>query len=115
MSKRIIGIWLAVLLVFLAGIIIWGSQSLVACWDGFEVDEDLMMDLCGITGDEYFSLDFKYEDCPRAEEAVYMVGSCEPMWFLIWGLAGGFLVVYLVLSAIGYGIWVLRKRKTQAQ
>lgn len=114
MKKQIL-IWLAVLVVLLAAIIIWGSQSVIICWDGFEVDEDLLMDLCGITAQEYYSLDFKYKDCPRADEAVYMVGSCDPDWFSILGIAWGFVIAYLIFSAIGYGIWVLRKRKTQAQ
>lgn len=104
MAKKRLVIWAVVYLVLLLGVIVWGSQTAIICWDGLDVDEDMLMELCGITREDYFSEDFNYEDCPEAENAVTMIGGCEPDWLTIGMFAGGFSLVYFLASGVFWGI-----------
>jgi hypothetical protein len=104
---------LAGFLIILVGMVLWGRTGLEICWDGIEVDEPRLQELCGISREEYFSPDFDPERCPEAEQAVYLVGDCDTNWasvILYTGWAGG---AYLLASGIGYAVWGLAKRARQ--
>ncbi len=113
MKKGFFWVWLVVLILALAGIFIWGMDAFTMCWDGLEVDEPLLMDLCGITREQYFSAEFNPEDCPESEQAVYMVGGCEPQYDTVIFAMVGFALSYLILSGIIYGVWRIIKRVTR--
>ena len=103
-------LWLAGFLIILVGMVVWGRSALEICWDGMEVDEPLLQELCGISREEYLSPNFDPENCPESDQAVYMVGGCDTDWasvILYTGWAGG---AYLLVSGIGYVIWSLVKK-----
>lgn len=103
--NRKFNLWLGGLLVILVGMLLWGRSAMVICWDGLEVDEEMLQELCGISSEEYFSEDFDLDSCPQAVNAVQMVGGCETDWtsvILITGWIGG---AYLLLSGIGFAVW----------
>jgi hypothetical protein len=110
--NRKFNLWLAVFLVILVGIVLWGRSAFIVCWDGLEVDEPLLLELCGITKDEYFSSDFDLASCPEAEQALSMVGGCDTDWGLVMMITAVVGGAYLLLSGIGFVIWRLVKRST---
>jgi hypothetical protein len=112
--KWVLG-WFVVFVLFVAAVFWWAAQSFIICWDGIEVDEPLLMDLCGITEEEYFSLDFKYADCPEAEQAVYMIGGCETDWPSVFPVVAGLAFAFLLISVVLYGILRLFRRKNEAE
>jgi hypothetical protein len=86
--KRYLLLWALVLI----GSYWLGYNSTYMCWDGLEVDEELLMELCGVTEEEYWTMDV--EACPRSIEAVTMIGGCEPDWSTVIGLMVGVSVLY---------------------
>ena len=101
---RKLNLWLAGLLVLVAGVVLWGRASLEICWDGLEVDEPLLEELCGINSTEYFSADFDAASCPEAEQAVKVVGGCDTDWISVimrtaWA-GGGYLLVSLIFFIV---------------
>jgi hypothetical protein len=103
--NRKFNLWLAGFLVILMGVVLWGRASWEICWDGLEVDEPLLLELCGITEDEYFSSEFDPVSCPEAEQAVYMVGGCDTDWSAVITVTAWVGGAYLLLSGIGFAIW----------
>lgn len=104
MAKKTLVIWAVVYLVLLLGVIVWGSQTATICWDGLDVDEAKLMELCGITREDYFSEDYNPEDCPEAENAVTMIGGCEPDWLTVGIYAGAFSLFYFLASGVFLGV-----------
>lgn len=103
-KNKMVWVLLVIYVVLLAVVVVWSSQTNIICWDGFEVDEPLLMELCGITEEEYLSLDFKTEDCPEASEALYMVGGCETDWSAVFWFGVVFSVVYLAVVGLFLGV-----------
>jgi hypothetical protein len=113
MMRKAILIWLILTVLVLAFTIRNASQDAVICWDGIEVDEPLLMELCGITEEEYFGSDFIPEDCPEAWDAIRMVGGCETDWPSAISLTVMVMIVYFVISGVGFFIlWLVRRRKS---
>ena len=112
--NRKFNLWLAVFLVILVGIVLWGRSALVVCWDGYEVDEPLLFELCGITEDEYFSGGFELASCPESEQAISMVGGCDTDWGLVMMITAVVGGAYLLVSGIGYIIWRVLKKSSAA-
>jgi hypothetical protein len=103
-------IWALIgLLIFVMAIAV-GSQMLVMLWDGYDVDEEKLMELCGITREEYFSPDFDPASCPEAVQAEYMVGGEEIMWPAVVFSALAILLVYTIISGIIYAVWRLVRK-----
>lgn len=100
MKDKTVRIWIIVTVLVLIITISVNSNTAVTCWDGVEVSEPLLMDLCGITPEEYFSPDFDYADCPDADLAANVVSECEPDWPAVWQLTAVVMGLYLLLSAL---------------
>lgn len=111
MNKRLLVVWLLVGVLLVAGVVYWGSQNIILCWDGVEIDEEMLMDRCGMTQADFFDADWDLTDCPEGEEAIRYVGSCDPEWGSIGLLAGGFGLGYLIFSGVAFGIWRLVRKK----
>lgn len=107
-------VWIGVGVLLVAGVVYWGTQTMIVCWDGIEVNEELLIEQCGITEDDYYSGDFMESGgCPEESGAIQYVGGCDPDWTLISGAAGGFGLAYLVLSGLFVGIRkVVQRNKT---
>lgn len=104
-------IWVLVGVLLLAGTVWWGSQNLILCWDGIEVDEQLLLEECGMTEDDYFSSDLiGAGGCPEESGAIMYVGSCDPEWTMIGGLALGVALVYLLFSGLVVGVRKLLRK-----
>jgi len=88
---------------------------MVMYWDGFDVDEEMLMDLCGITREEYFSPDFDPASCPEAVQAEYMIGGREILWPVVIISAMAVLLVYTIVSGIIYTIWYLARKTITRQ
>lgn len=99
-------IWFIVLIFFF----FFTSSITTLCWDGIDIDEELLMQNCGVTSEQYWQ---KIEEdnsfCPSASEAVRSVGGCGPDWILV----GAFLifvsVIYNTLYTVVY--FIARKKK----
>ena len=94
----------AIYVLLLAVVLYWSSQENTICWDSFQVDEPLLMELCGITEEEYFSLDFNDQDCPQSGEAVRMVGGCEIDWQAFTWFGIFFTIAYWGVAGIYFGV-----------
>lgn len=111
MKKKPLLIWVIGALIVLAGSLFCSSKSAIYCWDGIEVDKELLYDSCGITPEEYFSEDFNQDSCPEAVEAVHMVGGCETDWSSALVMTAFIMVGYLLLSGFGYLLWRIFARR----
>jgi hypothetical protein len=112
MMKKAILVWVILTVLVLAFTIRTASQDAVICWDGIEVDEPLLIELCGITEEEYLSGDFVPEDCPEAWDAIRMVGGCETDWPSAIMLTAMVMIVYFGISGVGFLIfWLVQRRK----
>jgi len=112
MKNRTFLIWGILTLVVLSLSVFINSRQAIICWDGIDVDEQLLDQLCGLTREEYFSDDFNLDDCPQALNAVQMIGGCETDWATVWVLTGMVTVVYLLLSAVFFIIrWLMIRKK----
>jgi hypothetical protein len=104
-------VWAVVGLLLVLGTILWGVRNIIVCWDGIEVNEPLLLEQCGITAEEYYSGDMVGAGgCPEDSGAVQFVGSCDPEWTMISGMALGVALVYLVLSGLYVGVRKLVRR-----
>ena len=104
-TRLVLGYFL--LLVILLGATYWASHSATyMCWDGLEVDEALLMELCGVTEQAYWEMD--PADCPRSIEAIKMIGGCEPDYASI---VTWMAVVAALYSLVFLGIVWLRHRR----
>ena len=97
----------SVLLIILLAATHWASYNATyMCWDGLEVDEALLMELCGVTEQAYWEMD--PADCPQSIEAIEMIGGCEPDYATV---VSSMVVVGALYSLIFLGIvWVRRRR-----
>ena len=107
--------WLLVGWILLGLLVIWGAfsmaqKSFTICWDGLEVDEAQLMEMCGITRADYLSGNYDREACPNADETTYMIGGCEPDLPAVWAATGVVGLGYLVLSLVGFALWQLVRR-----
>lgn len=107
MKKWLIAGWLAVGILVLLGAFFLAQQNLMICWDGYEVDEELLMDMCGITEEAFLSGDYDNEACPNADEAMRMVGGCEPDLPAVMVATGMVGLGYLLLSVVLLVLWRL--------
>ena len=111
MKKLGLVVWIGLGVLVVLGAFYWGTQNIIVCWDGIEVNEDLLVEQCGITEEEYFSGDFMESGgCPVESGAVQYVGSCDPDWALVTGLCVGVALVYLIGSGLYFGIRKLIRR-----
>ena len=100
--KRYLLLWALVLI----GSYWLGYNATYMCWDGLEVDEELLMELCGVTKEEYWTMDV--EECPRSVEAVTMIGGCEPdLPTVIGWMVGASVLYHLIFLGI---VWLRRLR-----
>ncbi|MFN2143823.1 MAG: hypothetical protein ACK2T7_00645 [Anaerolineales bacterium] len=112
MKSKTFLIWLVITLAVLALSVFYFSRQAIICWDGLEVDEPLLQELCGISREEYFSGDFNPDDCPESEEAVHMIGGCETDWSSALGMTFFLMVFYLLASGVFFFIrWLVRRSK----
>ena len=112
MKNKTLLIWVVLTLLVLAASLVIHSQTAIICWDGLEVDEPLLKELCGITPEEYFSDDFSLDDCPEAVDALQMTGGCETDWITVWMLTAIVMFVYLLLSGVFFIIrWLVLRKK----
>ena len=70
MRKRGFLIWLGVFVLLIGAAVWYGAANFIMCWDGMDVDEELLMENCGITREEFFEAEDIYETCPAAMDAV---------------------------------------------
>jgi hypothetical protein len=104
------GLIFLVLLVILLALTHRAAHSAThLCWDGVEVDESLLMELCGITETEYYEMD--PADCPQSVEAVTMIGGCEPDYAVI---TISMMLVAFVYSLLFLGIVWIRHQRAQS-
>lgn len=104
MKKWILSGW-----VLLGGLVILAAfilsrESFTLCWDGLEVDSDMLMEMCGITEAEYYSGNYDSEACPNAEDAVRMIGECEPDMPAVWAATA---VTALVYGLVSGAVWMV--------
>ena len=86
------------------------KNEAVYCWDGLKIDEPLLMELCGITKEEYYSGDFVDEDCPEAWDAITMVGDCETDWPVVRSIITRVMIIFFAVSAVGFLIlWLVNR------
>lgn len=76
------------------------QESFTICWDGLEVDEDQLMEMCGITKADYLSGNYDQEACPNADDAAHMVGGCEPDMPAVWAATGVSVLGYVLFSGV---------------
>ncbi len=113
MKNKTFLIWVILTLAVLALSVFYFSREAIICWDGIDVNEPLLNELCGISREEYFSPDFNPDDCPESEEAVYMVGGCETDWPTALGMTFFLMLLYLLFSGTFFIIrWLVQRTKT---
>ncbi len=113
MRKVFLIIFLIGLVIVAGGSFLGGRENITICWDGLKVDEPLLMELCGMTKEDYYSGNFNPEDCPEAEQAVSMTGGCETDWPMVWLMVGSLTAIYLLISGVLFGIGLLIGRLTR--
>ena len=111
MKNKTFLIWIVLTLLVLAISLLIHSQTAIICWDGLDVDESLLTELCGLTPEEYFGDNFNLDDCPAAVDALRMTGGCETDWSSAWMLTAFVMIVYLLLSGVFFLIRRLALRK----
>jgi hypothetical protein len=109
-----LNLWLAGLLLVVIGVLLWGRAAIEICWDGIDVNEPLLKELCGISREEYFSPEFEPSTCPEAEQALRVVGGCDTDWasvvmYTAWA-GGGYLLVSLV-AFVGWRLITTAKKR----
>ncbi len=100
------GLIYLILLLILLALTFWLSyDASTICWDGIDVDETLLLELCGINEEAYWEMD--PADCPQSIEAVIMIGGCEPDYTVI---ATAMVLVALLYSILFLGLAWIRRR-----
>ena len=110
MSRRLVLIWIIMAVLVFAFTFFSAKDYAVYCWDGLEIDEPLLEELCGISKQEYLSGDFDPDACPDAYEAVRMIGGCETEWPVVWNIVAMVMVGFLMLSAVFFFTrWLIKR------
>lgn len=89
--KRFIIIWLFIIAITS----LWAKSQMVMYWDGFEYDEEILLEKCNVTPEEYIQrLDEDENFCPAGEEAIVQIGGMEYDWLSIFITIGIVSVIY---------------------
>jgi hypothetical protein len=84
-----------VLILVIVGTFIYGYNNFYYLWDGTEMDEEILMEECGVTLEEYWE---RVEDdrdfCPNADKAEMPTGGMEVDWLAVALGVGVGIVVY---------------------
>ncbi|MBN2044671.1 MAG: hypothetical protein JW757_06610 [Anaerolineales bacterium] len=111
--KRIILIWIILAVLVFALTFSRAKSDAVYCWDGLEVDEPLLQELCGISEEQYLSGDYDPDACPDAYQAVRMIGGCETDWSMVSNITAMVMTGFLMISALFFFARWLVKRWSQ--
>ncbi|MBN1231407.1 MAG: hypothetical protein JXA19_06070 [Anaerolineales bacterium] len=108
-------IWLVLISLIMGGLIWWGSQNLLMCWDGILVDEDLLVTLCGINEEEFWESGLG--ECKEGVNAITAHGGCEPDWPSIGVMTSsiilGFTLVFWIITFFTILIITGNKKNTE--
>lgn len=100
MKKWVLVGWIVLGLLVAWGALTLSKEAFTICWDGLEVDEALLMEMCGITKEDYYSGNYDMEACPNADDAARMTGGCEPDMPAVWGATGVSVLGYVLFSGV---------------
>ena len=94
--------WFPVYLIALVILLLVGSFSMKACWDGYQVNEQRLLELCGTTVEEFFNPDLEPATCPEAGQAFAKVEVCYTNWPLVLITVGIFSLLFFIVSLVMY-------------
>lgn len=100
--KDFLAQWFPVYLIALVILFIAGSFFMKACWQGYQIDEQKLMDLCGITMGELFTPVFSTENCPEAGQVFVEVQICYTNWPLVYIMIGSFSILFFIVALLMY-------------
>jgi len=98
MNKKMLWRWLIIGVLILIVVFVFSAYMLSYYWTGIDIDEDLLMELCGITREEYLSEEFNPDDCPESELAISIVGGISVVWIGVAIFTLSALIIYLAVS-----------------
>ena len=102
--------YLIILILVIAGVYYYASSSIILCWDGVGMDEEILMQNCGVTPQQYHQerrADPSF--CPAGQKAMYPMGGCGPEWGAVALFVIGASVIYNSLYIVIY--FILKKRE----
>ena len=104
-NKWYLIIWVILLIVSF----FFGFLYSSVCWDGIKIDQEILMQKCNVTIQEYQEqMKTNTSFCPEGRQAYTAVGGCRPRWPTILVLVIFTSVIYNIIYAI---VYFINKRK----